>query len=236
MRVLGGDAGWVAALLVVVVVAGAGADGVVVRFQFRAVVAHGDEGGGADGYRIGAQGEGLGNIRAATDAAGDDELNFAMQVHGLQGFHRQTGRRQGRNADMLDEHLLGGGGSALHTVHHHHIRPRLGRQLGVVERPASADLDIDRHFPVGDFPQFLNLDFEVVGPGPVRVPAGAALVDAFGQIAHLCHPPGDFLPQQHAAATGFGALPHDDFDGIGDPQVIGIHAVARRQVLIYQQG
>ncbi len=64
------------------------------------------------------------------------------------------------------------------------------------------------------------------------MPAGAALVDALRQVAHLGDAVADLLAQQHAAAAGLGALPDDDFDRVGLAQVIRVHAVARRQVLV----
>jgi hypothetical protein len=51
----------------------------------------------------------------------------------------------------------------------------------------------------------------------------------------LRHAVGDLLAQQHAAAAGLGALADHDLDGIGAAQVVGVHAVARRQVLIDQR-
>ena len=67
------------------------------------------------------------------------------------------------------------------------------------------------------------------------MPRRRALVDAFRKGPHLRHPLGYFLAQQHAAAAGLGALPDHDLDGVGAPQIVGIHAVARRQILIDQQ-
>src|SRR5690606_15970165 len=92
--------------------------------------------------------------------------------------------------------------------------------------------DIDRHPPIGNFAQLLDLYLEVVGTGPVGVAAGAALVDTFRQRAHGGNALGDLLPEQHAAATRLGALADDDLDGIGLSEVIGIHAVAGRQHLV----
>ena len=42
------------------------------------------------------------------------------------------------------------------------------------------------------------------------------------------------MTQQHAAAAGFGALANDDLNRVRLAQIIGVHAVARRQVLIDQ--
>ena len=82
---------------------------------------------------------------------------------------------------MLDEHFLRRRGAALHAVEHDHVGAGLHRQRRVVIGPRRADLDVDRLLPVGDLAQLLDLDLEIVGAGPVRMPAGRALVDAFGQ-------------------------------------------------------
>ena len=66
------------------------------------------------------------------------------------------------------------------------------------------------------------------------MPAGRALVDAFGQRAHLGDALGDLLAQQHAAAAGLGALPDHDLDRVGLAQLVRLHAVARGQHLIDQ--
>ena len=133
---------------------------------------------------------------------------------------------------MLDEHLLGGGGAALHAVDHHHVGAGVHGELHVVVGPGGADLDVDRLLPVGDLAQFVDLDGQVVGAGPVGVPAGRALVDAFGQGAHTRDAFGDLLPEQHAATAGFGALAEHHLDGVGLAQVVGVHPVARRKVLV----
>ncbi|MNP06191.1 hypothetical protein D3C76_981640 [compost metagenome] len=157
-----------------------------------------------------------------------------MHAHLLQSLYRLRDGRQNRDAHVFDKHFLGRRRAPLHAVEHDHVGPGLHRQLDVVVRPARADLHVDRFFPIGDFAQLGDLYRQVIGTCPVRVTAGAALVDADRQGAHAGHPLGDFHAQQHAAATGFGALPQDDFDGIGLAQVVRVHAVARRQVLIDQ--
>ena len=61
---------------------------------------------------------------------------------------------------------------------------------------------------------------------------GAALVDAPGQVAHLRDAVGDLVAEEHPAAAGLRALPHDDLDGIRPAQVVGVHAVAGGQQLV----
>lgn len=64
--------------------------------------------------------------------------------------------------------------------------------------------------------------------------ARRALVNADGQGTHTGNTLGHLHAQQHTAATGLGALPQNDFDGIGLAQVIRVHAITRRQVLVNQ--
>ena len=54
----------------------------------------------------------------------------------------------------------------------------------------------------------------------------------FGQVAHLGDALGDLLAQQHAAAARLGALADHDLDRVGAAQIVRVHAVARRQILI----
>ena len=110
--------------------------------------------------------------------------------------------------------------------------PGLHGERDVVVGPRRADLDEDRLLPVGDLAQLADLDLEVVGPGPVGVAAGRALVDALGQVAHLGHAVGDLLAEQHAAAARLGALADHDLDRVAAAQVVGVHPVARRQQLV----
>ena len=92
-------------------------------------------------------------------------------------------------------------------------------------RPCCTALDVDRHLPVGNFPQFPDLDFKIVRPGPVRVTAGAALVNANRKGAHFCNPLCNLLTQQHATAARFCTLADHDFDRICPAQLVRLHAV-----------
>ena len=56
----------------------------------------------------------------------------------------------------------------------------------------------------------------------------------FRQVAHLGDARRDLLAEQHAAAAGLGALPDHDLDRVGLAQIVGVHAVARGQILIDQ--
>ena len=117
-------------------------------------------------------------------------------------------------------------------VEDHNIGPSLHSKRDIVVGPRAADLHVDRLLPAGDLPQFEDLDLEVVRAGPVGVTAGRALVNAFGQVAHFSNAVGYFLTQQHAAPTGLGALSDHDFNGVRAAQVVGVHPVARGQVLV----
>ena len=136
---------------------------------------------------------------------------------------------------MFDKDLLGCRGAALHSVDDDDVRPGLDCQHGIEISPGSPYLDVDGFFPIGNLPQFPDLDRQVVRPGPVRVAAGAALVDPFRQVAHLRNPGADLLAQQHAASPRFGALAHHHFNGIRPAQVIRVHPVAGWQQLVNQQ-
>ena len=116
----------------------------------------------------------------------------------LQRVHGEAHGRQRRDPDVLDEDVLGGRGPALHAVEHDDVRARLDRQRDVEVGARRADLDEDRLLPVGDLAQLLDLDLQVVGPGPVGVTARAALVDARRQVAHLRDAVGDLLAEQDA--------------------------------------
>jgi hypothetical protein len=152
----------------------------------------------------------------------------------LQGLHGLPDGGERGDADVFDEDVLGGGRAALHAVDDDHVGTGGDGELDVVVGARGAELDVDRLLPVGDLAQLEDLDGEVVRAGPVRVPAGRALVDAGGQGAHAGDPVGDLLPEQHPAAAGLGALAEHDLDRVGLAQVGGVHPVARRQVLVHQ--
>ena len=236
LRVLGADPRGIAAVLEVVEETRCAAELLVLRGVARVVVAERDQRRGADGDGVRAERQRLGDVGAGADAAGHDELHLVSPPCGdaefRQRLHRLRDRGQRRDADVLDEHLLGGGGAALHAVDHHDVRAGVHGELDVVVGAGGADLDVDRLLPVGDLAQLVDLDGQVVGAGPVGVPARRALVDALRQGAHPGDAFGDLLAQQHSAAAGLGALAEHDLDGVGLAEVVGVHAVARRQVLV----
>ena len=65
-------------------------------------------------------------------------------------------------------------------IDHDHIRARLGGELDVVVDAAGAQLDEDRHLPVGRLAQLLDLDDHVIRTEKIGMPARAALIDAWG--------------------------------------------------------
>jgi len=165
-------------------------------------------------------------LDAPIKAIGQTKVTIAVHPEVDERLNGLRDRGEDRDPDVFDEHLLGRGGAALHAIEHDRVGPGLDRERDVVVGARRADLDVDRDPPVGDLAQLLDLDLEVVGAGPVRVPARAALVDAAGQVAHLRDPIGDLVAEQHSAAARLGPLADHDLDRVGAPQVVGIHAIA----------
>ena len=95
-----------------------------------------------------------------------------------EGFGGHAHGGQGGDAGVLNEHVLGGRGAALHAVDHHHVGAGGDGELHVVVDAGRPDLHVDGDRPVGGLAQLLDLDAQVVGADPVGVAAGRALVDA----------------------------------------------------------
>jgi len=93
-------------------------------------------------------------------------------------------------------------------------------------RSGGANFTVDRLLPICRFSNFLNLDGKIVGPGSIRMAAGATLIDALRQLPHAGNAFVDFLPEQHTTATRLGPLANDDFDAVRTPEIIRIYAVA----------
>ncbi len=216
----------------VVIGAGRGAELLVFFFPAGIVVADSNQSCSSDRHRIGAERQCLGNVRAGADAAGNDQLHLAMHAEILQRLNGGADAGERRHADIFDEHVLRCRGAALHAVEHDDIGAGLHGKRRVIIGACAADLDVDRLFPVGDLAQFHDLDFEIVRTGPVGMTAGGALVDALRQVAHIGNAVGNLLAEQHAAATGLGALANHDLDRVGTAQVLRVHAVTRRQILV----
>ena len=146
---------------------------------------------------------------------------------------RDTGKNG--HADVFDENILRGCCTTLHTIEHNDIGTSFHCQSCVVIGTRAANLDVNRLFPIGDFTDFHDLDFKIVRSCPVRVTTGRALVDPLRQVTHHRHTIRDFLAKQHAAAAGLCALTDDHLDGVRTTQIIGVHAVAGRKILINQR-
>ena len=144
-------------------------------------------------------------------------------------------RGQRWDTDMFDKHILGGCGATLHAIQHNGVRACLDGQRDIELDTGGADLDQDRNLVVGDLPKFVNLDLQIIRPGPVRMPASTALVDSGWKISHLRDAFGDFLSEQHAATARLRALTDYDLERVGTTHVIRIQTIARWQYLIDQR-
>ena len=65
-----------------------------------------------------------------------------------QGLGGHAHGRQSGDPGVLDEHVLGGRGAALHAVDHDDVCAGGHSQFHVVVDPGGADLDVDRDGPV----------------------------------------------------------------------------------------
>src|SRR5262245_38688360 len=148
-----------------------------------------------------------------------------MHVELLQGANRLGDRGQDRDPDVLDEDVLAGGGASLHSVEDDHVGSGLDGQSDVEVGAGRPDLDVDRLAPVGDLPELADLDLEVVGTGPIRMPAGAPLIDPHRQIAHLGDAVGDLLAHQYSPGARLRSLVEYDIDRGCTEQVVLVHAV-----------
>ena len=83
---------------------------------------------------------------------------------------------------MLLQQIGRSSGAALHAVDHDNVRARLGGELDIVIDAAGAQLDEDRHLPIGRLAQLLDLDDHVVRAEEIGMPARTALIDAGRQI------------------------------------------------------
>ena len=112
---------------------------------------------------------------------------------------------------------------------------RLDGEGHVVVGARRADLDEDRLLPVGDLAQFLDLDLEVIRTGPVGVATGAALIDALraGRASPATRSE-IFWPSSMPPPPGLAPWPDHDLDRVRATQIVGVHAVARREQLVDQ--
>ena len=101
--VLRGDAHRAPSCVAVVAIAGFRAELVIVVHMQRLVAVQGNQCGGADIDGVRAQRDGLGRIRAVTNAARNDELNFPILAAILQRRPRFANRRQSRAGPCVPE-------------------------------------------------------------------------------------------------------------------------------------
>ena len=127
---------------------------------------------------------------------------------------------------MFEKYILRCAGAALHAVKDDDVGAGLDGKRYVIAGTGGADLHVYWLFPVGDLAKLKYLDRQIVGPGPVGVPAGATLVDDLRQGAHAGDALGDFLAQQHSAAAGLGPLSDDDLARISPAQIVRVHPIA----------
>ena len=105
LRILGGDADRAAAGVAVMAGARLGAERLVVLDVQRRVAVERDQRGGADVARVGAERQGLGDVDAAADAAGRDELDLAVEPEVLERAPRLDDRGQRRDARVVLQDL-----------------------------------------------------------------------------------------------------------------------------------
>src|ERR1700730_4042110 len=127
---------------------------------------------------------------------------------------------------MLDEYLLSSRRPGLHAVDYDHVGATLDGELDVVEDAGCAHFNVDRHSPVGNLPQFSDLDSQIIAARPVGMAARRALVDTLGQSPHRGDSRTDFLSQQNAATSRLRALPDYALERVGFPKIVRFEPIA----------
>ena len=110
--------------------------------------------------------------------------------------------------------------------------PALAASLTSSRVRGRADLDVDRHLPVGRLADLLDLQAQVGRTDEVGVAHRRALVDAERQVAHARDLVRDLRAQQHAAGAGLGALADDDLDRVRLRHVVRVVPVVRGADLV----
>jgi len=82
---------------------------------------------------------------------------------------------------MLNEYLLSSRPSRPACRRLRSRRRTLDGEFDVVEDAGCAHFNVDRHSPVGNLPQFGDLDSQVIAARPVGMAARRALVDTLRQ-------------------------------------------------------
>ena len=128
--------------------------------------------------------------------------------------------------------MRAGAGAAFHAVDIDRIRIAFHRHADVVVDARRAELELDRDLPVGRFPDFQDLQRQVVRPQPVGMTGRRALVDAGRQRTHLGDLVGHFLAHQMSAQPDLAALADEELAAIRQQQVVRVEAVARLDALV----
>ena len=128
--------------------------------------------------------------------------------------------------------MRAGAGAAFHAVDIYRIRIALHRHADIVIHARGAELELDRNLPVGRFPDFQDLQSQIVGPQPVGMAGWRALVDTGRQRAHLGHLVGHLLAHQMASEPDLAALADEEFAPVRQQQMVRVEAVARLDALV----
>ena len=128
--------------------------------------------------------------------------------------------------------MRAGAGAALHAIDVDAVRSGLGRHANVVVDARRAQLELDRNLPVGRFTDFLDLEGQIVGTQPVRMPSRGALIDAGRQRTHLRDLIGDLLTHQMTAQAHLAPLADEELTGVGEHQVVRIEPVPALDQLV----
>ena len=98
----------------------------------RLIAVESDQGSDADGHRVGSEGQGLGHVGPAADAARRYEAHLAIQSHLSERLPGHHDGRDGRDTAVIEQRLARRAGSCHHAVDHDDVRARLRRELHVV--------------------------------------------------------------------------------------------------------
>ena len=138
-RVLGGDADRAAAGMAVVTIARLDAQFIfIIGLGDILVAVHGHHGRVAYRNRIGAERDGLGQVRAVADPAGIDQRYFAFHAHFLNGAAGLPDRGDARHPGVFRGQMRPGPGAAFHAVYIDGVGIGLGRHAHVIIDPGRA--------------------------------------------------------------------------------------------------
>ena len=125
---------------------------------------------------------------------------------------------------------------ALGPVEVDDVRAALRGHPDVVVDTGRAELELDRDLVVGRLADLLDLEREVVGPQPVRMAGGRALVDPGREGAHLGDLLGHLLAHQVPAEPDLAALADEELDRVREHQVVRVEPVPALDALVVPLG